>query len=65
MSGDPEVKILADKEPEGEPTPAQIEGEIKKYLRFLPQVAEPNLARVREIQEQIQLPGFSLVIFKA
>ena len=30
------------------------EEEIRKYLRYLPEVAEPNLARVREIREQIQ-----------
>lgn len=28
--------------------------EIRKYARLLPQVAEPNLGRVREIQEEIK-----------
>lgn len=28
--------------------------EVRKYVRMLPQVAEPNLARVREIREQIE-----------
>ena len=28
--------------------------EVRKYVRMLPHVAEPNLARVREIREQIE-----------
>ena len=28
--------------------------EIRKYVRFLPQVAEPNMTRVQEIKEQIE-----------
>lgn len=32
----------------------ELEEEVRKYVRFLPHVAEPNLARVREIKEQIQ-----------
>lgn len=32
----------------------EIQEEIRKYIRFLPQVPEPNLARVREIKEQIE-----------
>lgn len=39
---------------EKEPTSAEIQEEIRRYLRYLPQVAEPNLARVREIEEQIR-----------
>ena len=38
---------------EGE-TPAEIQEEIRKYLRYLPHVAEPNLARVREIKDEIE-----------
>ena len=44
-SKDSEVKILSSKEPEEE---------IRRYVRYFPQVAEPNLARVREIREQIE-----------
>lgn len=32
----------------------EIQEEIRKYIRFLPQVPEPNLARVRELKEQIE-----------
>ena len=49
-----EVKPLTGLEPEREPTTAEIQEEIRKYLRLLPHIAEPNLARVREIREQIQ-----------
>ena len=54
ISGNPEVNILAEKESEKEETLIPTQEEIRKYLRYLPQVAEPNLARVREIKEQIQ-----------
>ena len=55
VSGDSdEVKVLTNQESEAEQTAAQVREEIQKYLRYLPQVAEPNLARVREIQEQVQ-----------
>ena len=49
-----EVKSLTDPTSKSEPVPAEIQEEIRKYLRYLPQVAEPNLARVREIQEEIK-----------
>lgn len=54
VSGQPEVNTLSDQEPERELTPEEIQEEILKYVRFLPQVAEPNLARVREIREQLK-----------
>lgn len=54
ISGNSGVKVLTDQTSESEPIPAEIQEEIRKYLRYLPQVAEPNLARVREIQEQIK-----------
>jgi hypothetical protein len=55
VSGDSdEVKVLTPQESAADETPAQLREEIQKYLRYLPQVAEPNLARVREIQEQVQ-----------
>lgn len=37
-----------------EPASAQIQDELRKYLRMIPEVAEPNLARVLEIKEQIK-----------
>jgi len=45
---------LANQESGKEQTPAETQEEIRRYLRLLPHVAEPNLARVREIQEQIK-----------
>lgn len=53
-SGHSEVKTLANQQTEGELTPTQLQDEVRKYVRFLPQVAEPNLARVREIRDEIQ-----------
>lgn len=53
-SGHSEVKTLANQKTEGELTPTQLQDEVRKYVRFLPQVAEPNLARVREIRDEIQ-----------
>lgn len=41
-----------------ESVPGKIQEEVRKYLRFLPQVADPNLGRVREIQEEIQKGGY-------
>ena len=49
-----EGKALPNQEAGKELTPAEIQEEVRKYLRLLPQVAEPNLARVREIKEQIK-----------
>lgn len=49
-----ETKKLANQEKEVELKSAETREEIRKYLRLLPQIAEPNLARVREIREQIQ-----------
>lgn len=54
-SGQPEARILTHHEPERELTAEQVEiEEVRKYIRFLPQVPEPNLARVREIKEQLR-----------
>lgn len=53
-SGHSEIKASSSLEPERELTTAEIQDEIRKYLRLLPQIAEPNLARVREIRQQIQ-----------
>ena len=33
---------------------AQIREEVRKYVRLLPEIPEPNLTRVYEIKEQIQ-----------
>jgi anti-sigma28 factor (negative regulator of flagellin synthesis) len=35
-------------------TDAQTQEEVRKYLRMIPEVAEPNFARVLEIKEQIE-----------
>ena len=45
VSGHPEAEPMIGQQSERE--------EVRKYVRMLPQVAEPNLARVREIREQI------------
>ncbi len=39
---------------ESEKISPEIQEEIRKYIRFLPHVPEPNLARVRELKEQIK-----------
>lgn len=49
-----EVKILIPEVPQRELTPSEVQEEIRKYIRYLPHVAEPNLARVREIKEEIE-----------
>ena len=54
MSGDLEARNLARPEVKEGGTPENLQEEVRKYVRYLPQVAEPNLARVREIREQIQ-----------
>lgn len=54
LSEDSKINILANQESGKEQTPAETQEEIRRYLRLLPHVAEPNLARVREIQEQIK-----------
>ena len=39
-----------------DPSNAQINGreEVRKYLRLVPNAADPNLGRVREIKEEIK-----------
>ena len=55
VSPDAEAKSLTDKrQTEEEQTPAEIQEEVRKYLRLIPHAAEPNLARVREIQDEIR-----------
>jgi anti-sigma28 factor (negative regulator of flagellin synthesis) len=51
---DLEAGDLTSKRTQQEETPEQIQEEVRKYVRYLSQVAEPNLARVREIREQIE-----------
>lgn len=48
-----EVRFLAEKETDLKQFSPDVREEVRKYLRLLPEVAEPNLARVREIKEQI------------
>ena len=52
-SDDSELKVLGQTSEPERPS-AQLQEEIRKYLRLLPEVAEPNLTRVQEIKEQIQ-----------
>ena len=54
VSGESEAKARMKPESNQEPTNDEIREEVRKYLRLLPQIAEPNLARVREIKEQIK-----------
>ena len=54
VSGPSEVKILPPEGSLSEPTTREVQEEVRKYLRYLPEVAEPNLARVREIKDEIQ-----------
>ena len=49
-----EVRLLAEKEADPKRLSPEVREEVRKYLRLLPEVAEPNLARVREIKEQIE-----------
>lgn len=53
-SDDSEVRIVSNQELEGGLTQQGTQEEVRKYLRLLPGIAEPNLARVREIKEEIQ-----------
>lgn len=52
VSGNPEADSII--RPEGEPISPETLEEIRKYIRFLPQVPEPNLARVREVKGEIE-----------
>ena len=54
MSGDFEAKALKGQESPPLSISPEIQEEIRKYVRMLPEVPEPNLVRVREIKEQIQ-----------
>ena len=52
-TGDSELKVLG--QPlEHQPLSAELREEIRKYLRLLPEIAEPNLGRVQELKEQIE-----------
>ncbi len=37
-----------------EPQSAEMIAEVRKYVRLLPEIPEPNLTRVQEIKEQLQ-----------
>ena len=52
-SGDSELKVLGPPS-EQNPVTAEIRGEVRKYVRQLPEIPEPNLTRVQELKEQIQ-----------
>ena len=53
-SGDSEANLLTNRDAEETQVSIPLQEEIRKYLRLLPDVAEPNLAHVREIKDQIQ-----------
>lgn len=48
------VNILKEGEIPQEQKVSELQEDIRKYLRLIPQVAEPSLGRVREIQEEIK-----------
>lgn len=54
VSGPSEVKVSTPEESVRKLTPGEVQEEVRKYIRYLPEVAEPNLARVREIKDEIQ-----------
>lgn len=54
ISGPADVKTLTSPPAEPEPTPEQIQQEVRKYLRLFPTIPEPNLSRVFEIKEEIK-----------
>ena len=51
-SDDSRLKILAPLDQE--PLSAEIRAEVRKYVRLMPEIPEPNLTRVQEIKEQLQ-----------
>lgn len=54
VSGFPDAEPQIKQQSERDPKAAELQEEIRKYVRLLPEIAEPNLARVWEIKEQIQ-----------
>lgn len=54
ISENVEANALKEQEKTEAMKAAELQAEILKYLRYLPQVADPNLGRVREIQEEIK-----------
>ena len=50
----PGVNALKNEALDQDPSPAEIQDEVRKYQRYLTQVAEPNLGRVREIKEEVK-----------
>ena len=51
-SDDSKLRILAPLD--NESPSAEILAEVRKYVRLLPEIPEPNLTRVQEIKEQLQ-----------
>ena len=54
LSEDSEPQLLKRQEAEFEPSPEEIQEEVRKYAKLLPNVPDPNLGRVQEIREEIQ-----------
>lgn len=53
-----EAEVLKSQATGQESVQGKIQEEVRRYLRFLPQVADPNLGRVQEIREEIQKGGY-------
>ncbi len=51
-SDDSELKLGQSLEQETKS--AQLQAEIRKYIKLLPEIPEPNVTRVQELKEQIQ-----------
>lgn len=49
-----EAERLTGQDEQREQLAPEIQEEIRRYIRLLPEIAEPNLARVREIKEEVQ-----------
>lgn len=49
-----QAKALGTQESAGAVDSSGVQEEIRKYVRLIPQAAEPSLGRVREIQEEIK-----------
>lgn len=49
-----QAKALGTQEDSASTDSREIQEEIRKYARLIPHVAEPNLGRVREVQEEIK-----------
>ena len=49
-----EANVLTQQGTESDLTPREVQEEVRKYLKLMPQVIEPNLTRVQEIKELVR-----------